>query len=161
MTLAGAATGRNASVDLHALQRGLEIVDVALQLGLPGVGDRPDADRVRPWSRRPRARRARRRTRRSARGRRRAANGLAAGLDRPALEAAQALEHVLRPADRLAELAVAHHVDAGLRLPAHDVGDRIGQAALIGSLVERLARPAWRAGTPAAAAAGSGCRHGW
>ena len=49
---------------------------------------------------------------------------IGAGLDRPALEAAQALEHVLRPADRFAELAVADHVDAGLGLPAHDVGDR-------------------------------------
>ena len=31
--------------DLHALQRGLEVVDVALQLGLAGIFDRADADR--------------------------------------------------------------------------------------------------------------------
>ena len=40
MTLAGAATGRNASSTLTPLQRGLEIVDVALELGLPGIFDR-------------------------------------------------------------------------------------------------------------------------
>ena len=30
--------------DLHALQRGLEVVDVALKLGLAGIFDRADAD---------------------------------------------------------------------------------------------------------------------
>ncbi len=62
------------------------------------------------------------------------------GLDRAALEAAQALEHVLRPADRFPELAVADHVDAGLGLAANDLGDRIGQAPVVGGLVDRLAR---------------------
>ena len=46
------------------------------------------------------------------------------GLGRAALEAGQALEHVLRPAEGFAELAVADHVDPGLRLPAHHRGDR-------------------------------------
>ncbi len=31
--------------DLAVLERGLEVVDVALQLGLPGIFDRPDANR--------------------------------------------------------------------------------------------------------------------
>jgi hypothetical protein len=46
----------------------------------------------------------------------------------------------LRPADRLAELAIADHVDAGLGLAAHDIGNRSGQALVIGFRVERLAR---------------------
>src|SRR5207253_3565710 len=54
----------------------------------------------------------------------------------PALETAQTLKHVLRPADRFAELAVADNVDTGLRLPPHDLGDRFGQAAVMGHLVE-------------------------
>src|SRR5262249_23363659 len=58
---------------------------------------------------------------------------------RPALESAQALEHILRPADRFAELAVAHHVDAGVGLVAHDLADGLRQALLIGRSVERLA----------------------
>src|SRR5262249_50491837 len=68
-----------------------------------------------------------------------AREGIGAVLDRPALEAAQALQHVLRPADRFAELTVAHDVDAGLGLLAHDVGDGGSEAFLIGDLVERLA----------------------
>ena len=39
-------------LDLHAFERGLEVVDVALQLGLAGIGDRADADRIGRWSRR-------------------------------------------------------------------------------------------------------------
>jgi len=48
---------------------------------------------------------------------------MGARLDRPALEAAQALERVLRPADRLAEFAVARRVDADLGLPHHNFGN--------------------------------------
>ncbi len=48
MTLAGAATGRNASATVAPFSAALRVVDVALQLGLPGIGDRPDADRIRP-----------------------------------------------------------------------------------------------------------------
>ena len=138
MTLAGAATGRNASVHLDALERRLEVVDVALQLGLPGVGDRPDAYRL-------------------DRGRNAlagielgvelgellavdaAGERIGARLDRPPLEAAQALQHVLRPADRFAELAVADDVDADLGLLAHDLGDRLLQALVVSRLVVRLA----------------------
>ena len=48
MTLAGAATGKNASSTCSPVQRSLEVLDVALELGLPGVIDRPNANRVRP-----------------------------------------------------------------------------------------------------------------
>ena len=127
MTLAGAATGRNASSTLTSRERRFEIVDVALELGLPGIGDRPDAYRL-------------------DRGRDAfagielgielgetlavdaARERIGAGLDRPPLETAQPLEHVLRPGDRFAELAVADDVDADLGLLAHDLGDRIRQA---------------------------------
>ena len=104
---------------LHVLERGLEVVDVALQLGLAGVFDRPDANRF-------------------GRGgdafagvelgiefRETLAVGAALErvgglvLDRPPLEAGEPLQRILRPADRFAELAVAHHVDADLRLLAH------------------------------------------
>ena len=61
-------------------------------------------------------------------------------LNRPALEAAQALERVLRPADGFPELAVADHVDAGRGLPADHLGNRLGKAATIIRLLERLAR---------------------
>ena len=46
MTLAGAATGRNASSTFDVLERRFEIVDIARQFGLPGIADRPDADRL-------------------------------------------------------------------------------------------------------------------
>jgi hypothetical protein len=46
---------------------------------------------------------------------------------------------VLRPADRLAELAVAHDVDAGLDLLADHGRDRVPEAGLIGVLVDGLA----------------------
>ena len=82
---------------LHALERGFEIVDVALQLGLPRILDRPGADRLAH--------------------RRHAFFGVELGievgelgavgaaleriggllLDRPALEAGEARERVLRP----------------------------------------------------------------
>src|SRR6185503_9980735 len=57
---------------------------------------------------------------------------------RPALESAQALERVLRPADALAELAVARHVDAGGGLLAHYFGDRARQACTMSALVVGL-----------------------
>jgi len=61
-------------------------------------------------------------------------------LHRPAFEAAQAIERVLRPADGFSELAVADHVDAGGSLPANHFGNGLGKAAIIGRLVDRLAR---------------------
>ena len=138
MTLAGAATGMNASVDLDALQRGLEVVDVALELRLAGVADRTDADRIH------RGRDAFARVELGVElGEFLAVDAalerVGARLERPPLEAAQAFEHVLRPADRLAELAVADDVDAGVGLLAHDGGDRLGEAAVIGRLVEAVA----------------------
>src|SRR4051812_34228577 len=60
--------------------------------------------------------------------------------DRAALEPAQAFQHVLRPADGLSKLPVADHIDAGFGLPADDIGDRSGQAMIVGLLVERFAR---------------------
>src|SRR5262249_61975515 len=117
-------------LDLHALQRSLEIVDVARELRLSGIGDGSDADRVHP-------------------GRNlfarvelgiefgeslsigAALKGIGTRLDRTALEAAQAFERVLRPADRFPEFAVADHVDAGLGLPADDTGDRVRQTRFL------------------------------
>src|SRR5262249_13043540 len=55
-----------------------------------------------------------------------------------ALEAAQPLQPVPRPADRLAELPLADHLDPDLGLLTHDPGDRILEAGVVRSLVERL-----------------------
>ena len=150
MTLAGAATGRNPSSTFTLAERGLEVVDVALERRLARIGDRPDADRFRDGRRRlagielgielgeARAVGA-------------ARERIGARLDRPPLEAAQALDHVLRPADRLAELAVAHHVDAGFGLPAHHLGDRVGEAFVVGAPGRTACRSAGRARNPATA----------
>src|SRR4030095_14236812 len=51
-----------------------------------------------------------------------AGEGIAAG-ERPAFEAAEAKQRVLRPADRLAELAVADHVDADIGFFSGALGD--------------------------------------
>ena len=58
---------------------------------------------------------------------------------RPPLEAAEAEQRVLRPADRFSELAVADDVDADLGLLAHDVANGCFEAFRIGGLVEGLA----------------------
>ena len=126
-------------LDLHAVERGLEIVDVARELRLPGIGDGRDANRIHP-------------------GRDlfmrvelgielgealsigAALKWIGTGLDRTAFEAAQPFERVLRPADRFPEFAVADHIDAGFGLAANDGGDRLGQARLVGVRVERFAR---------------------
>ena len=62
------------------------------------------------------------------------------------LEPAEPQEHVVPPgtvidpvADRLAELAVARHVDAELLLMAHGIADRAPQRRLERRLVRRLA----------------------
>src|SRR4051794_25465511 len=60
--------------------------------------------------------------------------------DRAALEPAQALQHVLRPADGLSKLPVADHIDAGFGLPADDISDRSAQAMIVCLQVERFAR---------------------
>src|SRR5215470_4797456 len=112
--------------DIHALERSLEVVDVALQLLLPGIGDRSDAYRVHVCGNalasielgvelgKARAVSA-------------ALEHIAARLKGAALEARQAIEHILRPADRLAELAIAHDVEAGVGLRLHHVGNRLGE----------------------------------
>src|SRR5262249_15008579 len=64
---------------------------------------------------------------------------IAARLERPALEAGEPLQHILRPADRLAELAVADHIYAGVGLRLHHVDDRLREALVVGLLVEALA----------------------
>src|SRR5262249_31921459 len=126
-------------LDLYAVERGLEIVDVARELRLPGIGDGRDANRIHP-------------------GRDlfvrvelgielgealsigAALKWIGTGLDRTAFEAAQSFERVLRPADGFSEFAVADHIDAGLGLPTNDGGNRLGQAGLIGLRVERFTR---------------------
>ena len=113
-------------------------MDVALELRLPGIGDGSDADRVRP------GRHLFARVELGIEFGEALAVGatlkwIGARLDRTALEAAQALERVLRPADRFPEFAVADHVDAGLGLPADDSADRLGQARLIGFRGDRFA----------------------
>src|SRR5262249_33557439 len=123
----------------RAPEHSLEIFDVALELRLPGIGDRPDADRVRargdlfarielgvefgealPIG--PRLKR------------------VCPGLPGTTLEAAQAFERVLRPADRFAEFAVADHVDTDLGLAPNDRGDGFGQAPFIRFAVEGFSR---------------------
>ena len=93
-------------------------------LGVPGVTDRTDADRLADHGKRGRGRSARGVELGIERGEAFAVRALRDGAQaahRAPLEAAQALERVLRPADRLAELAVARHVDAGVvRLPLDD-----------------------------------------
>ena len=158
MTLAGAATGRKASSTFASGERGLEIVDVALELGLPGIGDRADADRIDPGGRllarvelgvevgEPLAVGA-------------ALERIGAGFDRATLEAAEPFEHVLRPADGFSELAVADHVDAGLPPAGARSRRPMGQAFVIGVRVVRFAR-LLGAEKLLQGAAGSGCRHG-
>src|SRR6185503_8255469 len=124
---------------LHVLERGLEVVDVALQFGLPGIFDRADADRL--CCRRDRLLRIELGVEL---GKLRAISATLEWIsrllpERAALEARQALECVLRPADGLAELAVADDVNAGTCLLAYDVGNRVAQAFLIGFYVVRLA----------------------
>src|SRR5262249_56214883 len=64
---------------------------------------------------------------------------MGARLDRAPLEAAQAFKHVLRPADRLAELAVTDNINADFGLLAHHLSNRRLQAGLMGPLVIGLA----------------------
>src|SRR5262249_14406209 len=126
-------------LDLHVRERGLEVIDIALKLRLPGVFDGTDADGLG--------------------GRRNRLLGIELGveigkfaavgsalerigrflLDWPALKTRKAFQRVLCPADRFAELSVAHDVDAGICLFSHDIGDGVGEAILVGPLVVGLA----------------------
>ena len=54
------------------------------------------------------------------------------------LDAAQAVVNVERPVDRLAVFAVAHDVHSGFGLKAHRLGDRFGQARVVGVAVPGL-----------------------
>src|SRR5262249_37366908 len=111
-----------------------EFRDVLLQLGLPGIADRRHHARVHHGFdlvarielgielRKPRAVDA-------------AGEWIAAD-ERPTFEAAEAKQRVLRPTDRLAELAVADDVDADVGLLAHDLDDGLLQALGIGGVVE-------------------------
>ena len=56
-----------------------------------------------------------------------------AGGDRALLETAQAGERIERPAGRFAVFAVVDRIDAGLDLLAHHILDRLAQLALVGS----------------------------
>src|SRR5581483_8225672 len=127
-------------------ERRLEVGDVELELRLAGVADGRDAHRLPDR----RARRARHAARAlagielgvelgEARPVRAAGERVLPGLDRPALEAREPLERVLRPADRLAELAVARDVDADGFLPLHHIENRIPEAARIRVAVVRQA----------------------
>ena len=121
-------------LDIDFGERGLEIVDVALQLHLTGIGDSADADRVAA------ARAAVMRVQFlveflelraiGAIGVRIAPRG--AG---PRFEAREPLQYILRPTDRLAEFAVTDHIEADPGLLVHDLGDAVGEAALIGVVV--------------------------
>src|SRR6185437_37194 len=59
--------------------------------------------------------------------------------DRPPFKAAQPLQHILRPGNRFAELAVTDHIDAGFGLFVYDLRDRIRQTLLVGGLIVRFA----------------------
>ncbi len=124
---------------LHVFQRRLEVVDVALQFRLAGICDRADANRLGGGGN------AFARIELGIEFREALAVGAAlewiggVALDWPPLEAAQALQRVLRPTDRFAEFAVARNVDADLRLLAHHVGDALAQAFLISLRVVWLA----------------------
>ncbi len=123
---------------IDAFQRRFEIVDIALQLGLAGIGDRPDAHRLDgggdAFAGVELGIKFGELLAVDAAGKR-----IAARLDRPPLKTAQPFEHVLRPADRFAELAVADDVDAGFGLLVHHLRDRSRQALVISGRVVRLA----------------------
>jgi hypothetical protein len=123
---------------LHFLQGGLEVVDVALERGLPGVGDRADHHRLgRDLHVVPRVELLVKL--REAGAVRAAYERVSRCAERTALEAAHALDDVLRPGNALAELAVADHVDSRLGLPAHHVGHLFLQAAGVSLGVVALA----------------------
>src|SRR5262249_53254907 len=109
----------------------------ALELLLTRIGDRPDADRVH-GSGHALARIELGVELGEARPVGAALKRILARLERPALEAREPLQHILRPADRLAELAVADDVDPGIGLRLDYVDDRLGEALVIGLLVEAV-----------------------
>src|SRR4029453_16304601 len=105
---------------------------------LTRIGDRPDADRIQAGGD-ALARIELGIELRKARAVGAALERVLARLERPALETREPLQHILRPADRLAELAIADHVDSGIGLRLHHVDDRLSEAQVIGLLVEAFA----------------------
>src|SRR3954468_15052943 len=129
--------GHEGLLDLHSLERRLEVLDVAPNDILPHVFDRPDtSDQL--WighgfalvelsiklleARTIRARQA----------------GAIAVRNVAQLETAQTFDDVLVPTDRFAELTIARYIDADLSLPADDLGDRFVEARFISRLIVRL-----------------------
>ena len=144
----GRGDRKEAFGDVDACERGLEIVDIAPERVVAGIGDRARRRPIRiaalPRRRSApapgRARRARRRTRgKRSRSRPRANGSIAPAHHRAPFEPVQPLEHVLRPAYRLAELAVADDVDPGLGLTPGDLGHRFRQHPAVIRLVHRHA----------------------
>src|SRR5438067_8180229 len=124
--------------DVDAIEGGFEIIDVALQLRLPRIGDWSDADRIKS------GRNAFAGVElgielREARAVGAALEDIGAGHERAALESAQPLEHILRPADRFSKLAIAYDINPGVGLAAHDLGNRLGEELIVFVLVESLA----------------------
>src|SRR5262249_24756166 len=126
-------------LDLHGRERGFEIVDVALELRLAGIGDRRDANRICAgpdlvarielgieFS--------------EALTIGAALEWVCADLQRATFKTTQPFERILRPTDRLSEFAVAYHIDSGFSLSANNLGDTLGQACVIAVPVEAFAR---------------------
>ena len=152
MTLAGAATGRNASATLTSFERRFEIVDVALEFGLARIGDRADADGL-------------------DRGRD-AFAGIELGIEFGEMLAIDAAgERILAPGligrrskplkrsstycDQEIDLPNSPSLTTSMPdfgLLAHDLGDRVRQALARRRPGRTACRPAWRARNPAAPA---------
>ena len=122
---------------LHLRQRRFEIVDVLLQQLLTGVADRPDHDEI--HGRRSALLRVELGVELCEPAAVGAARPCVASLERPPLEAAEAVQHVLGPRERLAVFAVADDVETALGLLPHHLSHRILQGALVGRLVVGLA----------------------
>ena len=117
--------------------RRLHIVDVELHGGLARVLDRPDADRIH------RRGHAFLRIHLVVEGGETRTVGAATpgivALERATLEAAHALDHILRPGNALAEFAVAGNVDSSRLLLRDDFAHFVLQLRLMGGLVHGLA----------------------
>jgi hypothetical protein len=126
--------GEEHVLDLDRGRGGLEVGEVALDRGLAAIGDRADAGMSR------RSDSAAREFRLHEFGE---ALAIAPEPDRlielawPRLEPAQPLQAVIGPTG-FTELAVVDHVDAGLGLLRHHLGDRALELALVALAVRRV-----------------------